>query len=149
MTERELLNYLEILTGTGLAGQFACQFAKRAQLDRLGALFGATIIAGYGGSLREMLPLAAHLAEDRGKPLPETAAVVSQAASGSASGFDRLREEYAVTSADLARHGAALSSPEPGTGPGEPALALCCFADIEANRNALIRLVASRSGGDL
>ncbi len=87
----------------------------------------------YGQRSKEVLPLVADLAAGMRKDLGASALVVGKALSGSAEGFESLRNEYGITSAELKRFGAVLNE----TG----GLSLRTSAEIAKAGNALQAII--------
>ncbi|MBX3169274.1 MAG: hypothetical protein KF760_17855 [Candidatus Eremiobacteraeota bacterium] len=117
---------------------FATSFAAKTPFDVQGAVDATAILEGFQQKSEDLLPVAANLAAALGKSLPEATIVLAKAASGSTEGFEQLRNSYAVTTRDLLDFGAVQ---------GEVAGTLShAGKDIEANRNALIKLVNVRFG---
>jgi hypothetical protein len=93
----------------------------------------------YGIKAKEILPLIGDLAAGMGKNLSATTLVVAKALSGSAEGFESLRNEYGITTAKLAQYGAVLSS----TG----SISVKTTSELEKAKNALLSIIKTNFGG--
>ncbi len=133
---------LESVTGSSAKAldkfNFAKELAAKTPFDVQGVVSAAATLEGYRQKAESMLPVAANLAAAMGKTLPEAALVLGKAASGSAEGFETLRNEYAITTDDLLKFG-AVEGKVSGT-------LSHATQDIEANRNALVKIINLRYG---
>ena len=118
--------------------EFAKKFAASTPFDVKGIVDASATLAGFKQDVQGMLPVAANLAAALGKTLPEATLVLSKAASGSADGFLSLKDQYAITTKELVKFGAAEGKVAGSLSHAE--------ADIERNRNALVKLIQTRFG---
>lgn len=118
--------------------EFAKKFAASTPFDVKGIVDAAATLGGFKQDIQGLLPVAANLAAALGKTLPEATLVLSKAASGSADGFLSLKDQYAITTKDLVAFGAAQGKVAGSLSHAE--------ADIERNRNALVKLIQTRFG---
>lgn len=136
--EARLLSVTRNASAAGEKFKFAVELAAKTPFDVRSMVQGAVTLEGFQQKAEEMLPVAANLAAALGKTLPEAALVLGKAASGSTEGFESLRNEYAITTADLVKFGAVS---------GEIAGTLSHLGkDIDANKNALTKLINVRFG---
>ncbi len=133
---------LVTVTGSAVAAgdafAYAQELAAKSPFDVEAMVAATASLEAFELKARELLPVVANLAAGRGVSLQEAALVFSKAASGSAEGFESLRNEYGITTRALLEFGAAQ---------GEVAGTLSnAGKDIERNRDALIRIINTRFG---
>ena len=132
---------VSVTGSTALAAEkfkFAQELAAKTPFDVRGLVQGAGILESYKQRAEDFLPVAANLAAAMGKTLPEATLVLAKAASGSTEGFESLRNEYGITTAELIKFGAVQ---------GETANQLSHAGDaIEKNRDALVKIINTRFG---
>lgn len=103
-------------------------------------LVNATVqLTAYGQRARAILPQVADLAAAMGKSVEEASLAVGKAASGSAEGFQSLRDTFGLTTAELKKMGVELNDS------GGPLLRTP--EQIEKARQALLRLIEVKFGG--
>lgn len=90
--------------------EYAKKFAAQTPFDVQGVV-GATVkLEAYGQRAENVLPRVAALAAGLGRPIQDTALVIGKAFSGSAEGFESLRNEYGITTDKLKRFGAEVDA---------------------------------------
>lgn len=120
------------------AFSFIREFAATTPFDVEGLVRSATVIRGFQQDIESLLPVAANLAAAMGVDLNEATLALSRAAAGSPEGWQSLRDTLAITSNELEKYGGVLNKTT-----GQMSIAT---RDVEANRNALIRLVNTKYG---
>lgn len=117
---------------------FIRTFAADTPFDVEGLVRGGAVVAGFGLEIEKVLPVAANLAAAMGTDLQEAVLALSKAAAGSADGFTSLRDTYGITADQVERFGGVLNKSTGGLS--------TATRDVEANRNALLKLVSVRFG---
>lgn len=131
-----------VLKDVGLANetiQFAVQYAAKTPFDVQGVVDAATQLTVYGQRAQAVLPLVGDLAAGMGKELNQTALSFGKAMSGSYEGFERLRNEYGITTMKLKEYGGAVDK----TGQ----LQLGTADGLRKTQEALEKIVRTEFGG--
>lgn len=118
--------------------EFARQFAPQTPFDVRGLIDATAVIESFQLKSEQLLPVAANLAAAMGKDLREATLALSKAASGSAEGFESLRDEYGITTKHLEAAGAVVDKATGQLSHLEK--------DINRNREALVKLIQARFG---
>lgn len=119
--------------------QNALEFAARTPFDVSGVVQATVQLEVYGQESKRVLPLVADLAAGMGKSIQDTSLVIGKAFSGSLEGFESLRNEYGISTSELARYGAEVSK----TG----GVLLQTNSQLAKAQNALERIIQTRFGG--
>ena len=119
----------------------AKHYAAKTPFDVKGIVGATVTLESFKQSSEDILPRVAALAAGLATPINETALAVGKAASGSQEGFESLRNEYGITTAELKKFGAEVS----GTGD----MLLRSEAQIGKAREALLKLIDTRFGGSI
>lgn len=134
---------LETVTGSATQAsaifERAVKFAADTPFDVRGIVQATVQLEVYGQRSERILPLVADLAAGMGKRIEDTSLVVGKALSGSAEGFESLRNEFGISTGTLVQYGARLN--EAGTG-----LSLV-DANADKARDALERIIQVKFGG--
>lgn len=120
---------------------FAQKFATETPFDVEGIVAATATIEGFKLRSEELLPVAAKLAAAMGTDLQSATLALSKAASGSADGFQVLKDTYAITNRELAANGAVVNKVSGDLSHLEK--------DTIKNKDALIRLVSTKFGDSL
>lgn len=134
---------LETVTGSAQEAtevfQKAVEFAARTPFDVRGIVAATVQLEVYGAKSEEVLPRVADLAAGMSKDISKTALVVGKALSGSLEGFESLRNEFGITTAELHKYGAVLTE----TG----GISVRTAEELEKARTALTRIIDTKFGG--
>lgn len=117
----------------------AVKIAAATPFDVKGVVDATAIIEVYGLKAKEVFPLAGDLAAGMSKDLEQTALSITKAMSGSYEGFERLRNEYGITTMKLKQFGAAVDK--------QGQLMLGTQKGVDSTREALTRIIQLNFGG--
>jgi hypothetical protein len=118
--------------------EFTRGFAAITPFDVEGLVASATVIRGFQQDIESLLPVAANLAAAMGVDLNQATLALSKAAAGSPEGFQSLRDTMGITANEVQRFGGVIDKAT-----GQLSI---LPANVEANRNALIRLINTKYG---
>lgn len=134
---------LETVQGSAAAAaetfKSAVEFAAKTPFDVKGVVKATVQLEVYGQRSKEILPAVADLAAGMGKRLDDTSLVVGKALSGSLEGFESLRNEYGISSAELKKYGAVLNA----TG----GISIRTSGDLDKAKAALLAIINLKFGG--
>ena len=131
-----------VLKSSAEASQYlidAVEIASKTPFDVKGVVDAYTMLTVYGQKASEIFPLVGNLAAGMSKDLGQTALSLAKALSGSYEGFERLRNEYGITTVVLKRWGAEVDA--------QGQLVLGTTQGLEKTRNALIKIIETNFGG--
>lgn len=118
--------------------EFAREFAASTPFDVEGIVSATAIIESFKLKSEELLPVAANLAAAMGTDLAGATLALAKAASGSADGFQVLKDSYGISNKALGEFGGVVDKTTGQLSHLEK--------DVEKNRNALIKLINTRFG---
>ena len=117
---------------------FAQGLAAKTPFDVEGIVSATAILESFKQRSEIVLPRVANLAAGLSTDIKKTALDVSKALSGSAEGFESLRNEYGITTAELKKYGAAVNDQNE----------LLIKGEVNTNRarEALLKIIDTRFG---